>query len=1020
MIEVELADGTVLEIDTADQATAVQAARKYMQSRAPQPPPAAPPVQSVEPSPYVPLERTPAVPRDRLAPEADSYYLEPNQGPTPINRTRRDLAIGAQGVAAGVGSLAGAPVDIASAIINAGAAVANKAVVPAARAAANMLLPNDWQLPEINDPVPYVVAPIGGSQSIRDAASSAAGAVGVPLVDPATLSTRERLGYNVNQLGTEALLGGGLIAGAGRAAKAGSTIVNLAAPYTEGAAAGRAVRPFAGDVAGGAGSGVALTNVEDSEALRDSPLAKLAATLLGGIGGSAALSAATSPARAVRSVGDYLIRDASIGPDPVSGYQPSRRVANIARQSMQDAAVDPKRAASNIADEQAALLASSVSEGSLPTSGLLSNDPGLIARERSDRLTNPSRLVPGDRRTSALFAERDRHVSNEASDLVQSLSPGDHVDPRIAQSTARRLTDQQIAAAHVAERQAAARVAAAQDADAAAGGRLAARRGDAGSASERLDQVVVDQTMRPRQSRQRQLYESIDPDATVTRSPDRLLAVADEIEASAAGLPSSLRARVLPEGILADIRKLAPKRPDDSTPMGFVPQSAADVPERPGTTFRALNEMRPLLAEAEKEARQSGRFQLADNVRAIKRTIEQEAEALAAEGGEAGTRAREALEYTRREFGPLFGQGEGGKLRREINRDDLSRTNTPPTATAGRFLKPGAGGKEVAADLRRILDASPSRDEGNAAARDYLVADLARSVVGADGRITPASLRVWIANRQGAFESFPEIRGEAEGMLRDVVNRRREVARLQGQVEIAAQGTKRTDEEIRRSALSLLLDADPKVAAARVFSSRDPQMAMREVATRLSSDPRAIEGWKKALSEHFDETLLKTNRAMTSEGQRNPSLAELDNLFQRHDKVLREVYGAGEMNALRTAHRLMQNLERRDVRATTGSSTAEYGIAAQDLRPLEIFAKLYFGQLKGGGIMRSVKLALPSLPGANDAEKAGLVIRRAWFDPELARHLLTSPTPGPIAARWNAKLARLLAVQQAGAETTDE
>ena len=354
------------------------------------------------------------------------------------------------------------------------------------------------------------------------------------------------------------------------------------------------------------------------------------------------------------------------------------------------------------------------------------------------------------------------------------------------------------------------------------------------------------------------------------------------------------------------------------------------------------------------------------------------------------------------------------------------------------------------ADLKRILGA-----DGETAARDYVLADMAK-VVGADGRSNPARLRTWIAQREGMFAEMPGLKAEAEKTLADVVNRREARTSLQKELEAAAterrdlsastqkqiaeikanaklseaekadqikaleQKVKDTERSIRESPLSLLLDADPKVAAADVFKQRDPQKAMREIVAKVKRDPEALAGWKKALSEHWDETLLKTRKSATDDSSRSPSFAELDNLFQKHEKVLREVYDAGEMNSLRRAHRLVQNLERANVRTTPGSSTAEYKISEQDLRPVEIMAKLWYGQLKGGGIMRSIKIALPNVPGYNDAEKAGAVIRRMWSDPELAKHLLTTPAPGPSAARWNKKLNVLMGLQQAGVESSDK
>ncbi len=996
MIEVELADGTVLEIDAADQATAVQAARKYMQSRAPQPAPAAPPVQGVEPSPYVPLERTPAVPRDRLVPEADSYYLEPNQGPTPpttMQQMGQGLARGAQVTGQGLANAAGAPVDIASLIVN----------------APNLLAGREAPIQD----------PIGGSASIKNLVGQAASALGFPFQDTEHAQGPQRLLDSAQRMATEALAGGQMLRRLSGAAPASRTAQALAAPYEDAIKMQQGARPLLGDVAGGAGSGVAVSGVETM--YPDNPLASLAASLAGGVGGTAALGLASAPAKTTRSVIEFNRADRNIPLDS-SGNPTTVRVANEARRQAQEAANNPTLAARNIGDELAVLRANDVTERGTPTAGLLSNDPGLIGRERSlalkaidprlaDRL-GVDQISPGD------FIEKARGVRSDAAERVGSLNPGESVDTRTAQQYARQSVDQQLDAARQPVRRAERSLADAEADQANLAAATGARREMQGPASERLDTAVVEKTMKPMAAEQSKRYGAIDPEGTVQRPPDAMVDVASRLEQAAADLPPSLRSRVLPEELVNDLKALAPKAADETVPMGFVPQADAAPAEPASVTFKAMNRMRPLLAEAEKEARKSGKFQLADNLRAVKQTIEREAETLAAEGGDAGVRAQQALEYTRNEFGPRFGTGEGSKLRKDINRDDLGRTNTPPTATAERFLKPGSGGKEVAADLKRILSGSPAEGEGRDAAREYLLADMAKVVRG--GKINPESLRTWIANRQGVFEVFPEFKAEADNLLRDVVNKRENASQLAADLQAATGKLKLTERQISDSGLSLLLDADPKVAAADVFKSRDPQMKMREITNRLRGDKDATEAWKKAVVEHLTDTVTNATRQGQAEGERAISFAKMDNLFQQHRKTLVEAgFSPKEMNTLATAHRQLTLMERQNMQVAPGSPTFERLISDAQMRNVEVGLKFWYGMLKGGGINRSIKVLMPNLPGYNDAEKAQVVMQRASLNPELMKHLLETPAPGPSARRWNSRLNQLMGLQQAGAETTD-
>src|SRR3546814_3686014 len=52
----------------------------------------------------------------------------------------------------------------------------------------------------------------------------------------------------------------------------------------------------------------------------------------------------------------------------------------------------------------------------------------------------------------------------------------------------------------------------------------------------------------------------------------------------------------------------------------------------------------------------------------------------------------------------------GDKLRTAVNRDDLQRSKTPPSATAEMFLRTGGGARERAGDLRRILEIARSEE----------------------------------------------------------------------------------------------------------------------------------------------------------------------------------------------------------------------------------------------------------------------------------------------------------------------
>ena len=76
--------------------------------------------------------------------------------------------------------------------------------------------------------------------------------------------------------------------------------------------------------------------------------------------------------------------------------------------------------------------------------------------------------------------------------------------------------------------------------------------------------------------------------------------------------------------------------------------------------------------------------------------------------------------------------------------------------------------------------------------------------------------------------------------------------------------------------------------------------------------------------------------------------------------------------------------------------------------------RLWRGQLRGGGELKGYKLAIkglteafPGIPGLNNQSKAAYLVRRAWFDPELAQHLLTAPVKEAEVTPWRTKLLKL-------------
>lgn len=67
---------------------------------------------------------------------------------------------------------------------------------------------------------------------------------------------------------------------------------------------------------------------------------------------------------------------------------------------------------------------------------------------------------------------------------------------------------------------------------------------------------------------------------------------------------------------------------------------------------------------------------------------------------------------------------------------------------------------------------------------------------------------------------------------------------------------------------------------------------------------------------------------------------------------------------------------------------------------LEVGLKAHYGVLKGGGVLRTLKIATSF--DADEASEAQRLVTRMMFDPELASHLLTREVKDVGAPAWNA------------------
>ena len=954
------------------------------------------------------------------------------------DKKERALMLGTQDVGLGLAEVVGAPVDITTALMN---------LAPAGvEAGANLFLGDEDEIS-----LPRITDPVGGSQRIARGFGDAAKRFGLPLVDRSTLSPQEELLSNINRLTT------GAVATAGVAAPfAGSSgIARALSPSTLG---GTAV-----DTAAGAGAGAGLTA---GEAIApNNPIAALFAALGGGLAGAKATQAGIAPKAAARNI-QQRVTKADLPLDPVTGKRVSNLTADKAATIIQDiAGRDPRvprtEATANIrqADVEAAQMAELP-----PTSGIASENIGLTAMERGARVDDPVPFTVRDQtlRDAALERTTSARDLDANPDLARQKVETDVAAERAAAQepvtqSRKELEDLQIENARLAselETERAAKTASREQAVAETrvakeeaitsekdlGGEVAGKGGGEVAASEEIA-GLVGEAKALAEAKKAGLYDEasrlgknteIDP---VPLAEDAR-AIRDEI-GPLAGQDASLN------NILRDLDNLAPRAPDvdPNAKPGTPPPEA---PEPTAVTVADLIDMRPRLSAAREAARKLKRGDVVKRLDAVNANIKATLDDMAAAGDEGALAFQKADKNFKDEFLPRFRQGVG----RDLDLAERAGRPVEPSAQGGKFLKPGPGGKEAAQDFTRIL-----KDKGDAAARRFVVADMAK-VVGADGKINPNRLRAWIKTREGLFQAKPGLRAEADKVLKDVINRRGATTKLQQELErsvAAGRGEKalatkkvaeaktgarlsekqqkaqvaqrereavEVERAIQKDAASLLLDTDPAVAVKRAFSSNDPRGAMRQITGKLRKDAEALAGWKRAVVDHLVDKVTTTNTSLASGSIDGPvAVGQLKKFFKQHERALAQVFSPEEMNNLRRAQKILEPLGRLRQQATVGSVTAENQ---------RLFSALEAGLLgvtgnaiTAGMVMKRIRVVMSLFPQKFHTAR---VVKRFFLEPELAALVLERNVKTIKSPRWNRRLTLLLGAEQAAikADKPDE
>jgi hypothetical protein len=743
------------------------------------------------------------------------------------------------------------------------------------------------------------------------------------------------------------------------------TLDSLAKPYKD-----APTRTLTGDAIGGAGAGVGVNAADNllpehpantsGKILKET--AGVIAPLVGGMGANTIQSAVEGVAGMLRNIATRAFtsapREIPLNPNTKAPYSNSD-VDRAATRLQAGTTGSPTVLAQDIRENAGALSnptrpgETPVDASALPTTGLLSRDPGLVTLEGGAR----SKAAPD-------FIQRDNNVKEAAGNRVEAVRDPD-ADLGAVFRRAGDARDERIGSADSAIEMRANESAALerirQDEGASFG--VVANTDAKARASGRLDRTVVEQGYVPARTEKNRQFDQA-PGRHDQLPADEVFTAIDRVRAGLNGLAPG----TMPVEFVQRLDRLRPRIVDGENVGG------------PGTANGAdLADLRKYLSVAERKAQQGGNFDLADNVRvlrtSINRTIDEApgyAEANA-NYGQFADRYRpepndEMAKFTR-------------ELDRNGNTDGLpNRGATPPSQTAGRFLS----APEKAAALHRVLEGAPNAAAGQAAVRDYLRSDFAMSALNPDGSLNAVRASSWARNNADVLAQMPALRQEFDSITATARRGQQMSTEARDALEQARASRQATEVEIDRSAVGTLLREDPRDVASKLLNGGyNAGRKLDEITALVKNDAQARRGWKAAVAEVLTDKVQGSR--MVGEAP-EVQFARLVKEFKDNEVLLSKTFSPEEMNGLRQAHTILGYFKEAEKRATVGSNTADkWNVPGW----AQLAVRHFKGDLAGGGLIKRFKLLLEQLP--DNRQSADEIVHMAWFNPDVAAYLLERP-----------------------------
>lgn len=324
---------------------------------------------------------------------------------------------------------------------------------------------------------------------------------------------------------------------------------------------------------------------------------------------------------------------------------------------------------------------------------------------------------------------------------------------------------------------------------------------------------------------------------------------------------------------------------------------------------------------------------------------------------------------------------------------------TAPGNLADRYFAKGEDGFRSVNDLRELI----GPDRADRLMSEYAADSLRKGAGTEAGIIDPKKFETWRKGHAGALRALPDLSAKLET-----------AAKASDYLANVAERRRADLDAFQRGAVGKLLNVDDPADVTKtvggMLGRNDSVKQMRDLAAKVSGDPAAREGLRKAIVDYMADKLISNTEAATS-GRNLLKSDAFQSFLGKNYTALRQVFSDDEMGQMRA---IAQDLKRANrsiaaVKLPGGSNTAQDFIGVQKHGGQSILHNL-IEHLATEGAPTVIGAMLHGPIGAmigyggshlfNKMRDAGLtridqLVRDAMLDPDLARSLLMKAPKRP-------------------------